>query len=298
MMNRSAPADGYDTSPKRMYRRRCWNALTESMHDKPNAQALLMPSIEGDEVDVALSKGLREENLHLVDRNPAIVAHLKRRFPRAHTYGVELRRALARIRRAGVSLNIANIDGCSPVHLNVVGTCTIATANGVFAPKARVAISLLRGRECGLLQQLVTRSVTHVVSEGVFGLSGHIPERLARLRRERDALPRTDQARLALLSDALTGFRMYKTPVGAVFTADGHREIEFDLTAAFWPQMRECFKYKSTAGTQTMLVGVWELVPLTDVPEEIAGRFLRLLAPGHLNGLADPRSTVVDESWD
>lgn len=48
---------------------------------KSEASVFLMPSSEGDEVDVCLSHGFRERNLTVCDRNPAIVAHLKRRYP-------------------------------------------------------------------------------------------------------------------------------------------------------------------------------------------------------------------------
>lgn len=148
-MNRRAPESGYDFAQKRNYRRCVWAVFARELSTRrATAQALLMPSAEGDEIDVALSKGFRERNLHIVDSNPAIVANLKRRYPSVNTYGVSLAKAIGRIEDAGTKLSCANIDLC-----NCIGTPMMLEVAQAFAGDvwdhagAVVAITVLRGRE-------------------------------------------------------------------------------------------------------------------------------------------------------
>lgn len=146
-MNRSAPAEGYDFGPKRNYRRAVWNSFRDfTGSDTATAHALLMPSIEGDEIEIAIAKGFRQEHLHVVDRNPAIVAHLKRRFPKIHTYGVDVERASERIVSDGFRLSCANLDLCGTYEHNKP-TLGAFMRSGCMGGRARVAVTGLRGRE-------------------------------------------------------------------------------------------------------------------------------------------------------
>src|SRR5437899_8665017 len=106
---RIAPKFGYDFPAKNLYRCQFWNYAARNI-DLPTceAHALLMPSLEGLEIDVALSKGFLEAHLHIVDQNPAIVATLKRRYPQINTYGVSVQRALSQ--RVRVGLSVVNLD--------------------------------------------------------------------------------------------------------------------------------------------------------------------------------------------
>jgi len=114
MTIRRAPRAGYDFGAKRQYRREVWRFLaTHCPVPRSQAQALLLPSSEGDEIEVALNVGFREPNLHIVDRNAAIVATLKRRYPLIHTYGVAVARAALRIKSG--SIHVANLDLCSNI---------------------------------------------------------------------------------------------------------------------------------------------------------------------------------------
>jgi len=95
MTQRKAPKTGYDFGNKRHYRRDIYAPIAKVLrHHRSSAQIMMMPSIEGDEIEVAMSKGFKQKNIHIVDQNSAIVATLKRRYPYVHTYGVEVRRAL------------------------------------------------------------------------------------------------------------------------------------------------------------------------------------------------------------
>lgn len=168
-MPRIAPKGGYDFSKKRDYRRKVWATFRDGIKNSggsvASAQALLMPSLEGDEIDVALNAGFREQNLHVVDWEPAVVATLKRRYPKIHTYGVSVSRAFKRLSSDGVRLTCANMDFCGSISrrfgaelLNVAlagsytGTFTdggfnVARVGGVFEDECWVSVSTLRGRE-------------------------------------------------------------------------------------------------------------------------------------------------------
>lgn len=147
-----APAGGYEFGNKRQYRRRIWKTFRSFAAQLDGgikgAHALLMPSKEGAEIDVALDYGFSEHNLHVVDRNPAIVATNRRRYPRVNTYGVDIVRACARIERNGLRLSVANFD----LTTHVFGAMPWLLAIGkmsVFCPEFVIAVTLLKGREPG-----------------------------------------------------------------------------------------------------------------------------------------------------
>ncbi len=144
---RRAPADGYDKGPKRQYRRDVWKHLADGRGLRSERHALLMPSLEGDEVEVALSKGFREDHLHVVDSNPAIVATLRRRFPLINTYGVTAARACERIAAKGVRLGAANFDFTGCVSVALRAECRAIARSGALGSFCRVAFTFLRARE-------------------------------------------------------------------------------------------------------------------------------------------------------
>lgn len=147
MTIRRAPAGGYSFGAKRQYRREVWSLIRQLVVAPREAHVLLMPSIEGDEIDVALSKGFRQNHLHVVDRNPAIVATIKRRYPLVNTYGADAHKALFRIEASGVRLAAANLDltgKLSDATATELVRCSLANA---FHNGALVFVTLMRGRE-------------------------------------------------------------------------------------------------------------------------------------------------------
>lgn len=174
---RRGPSGGYDFGLKRDYRRKVWATFRDQLKREfipiPSSHALLMPSLEGDEIETALNAGFKEQHLHIVDKEPAIVATLKRRYPRINTYGVTASRAMERLAQAGIRLRCANFDFCYQVsepfaqelrriayfghytgHLIKpsdklpLGAFYLADADhGVFEDVAFVAVTMLRGRE-------------------------------------------------------------------------------------------------------------------------------------------------------
>ena len=151
MTQRRAPKSGYDFARKRDYRRKVWATFRRWCNSQgiviAEAHALLMPSSEGDEIEVALNAGFREWNLHLVDANPAIVATLRRSYPRVSTYGVSVDRALSRMEATGIRLACANFDFCGQVSQPLADALEAIRSAHCFADSSCVALTCLRGRE-------------------------------------------------------------------------------------------------------------------------------------------------------
>lgn len=148
-VQRRGPESGYDFGNKRHYRRTIWSVFRKACRGYVrDAHALLLPSIEGDEINVALAAGFREQNLHIVDNNPAIVATLKRRFPKVSTYGVDLAAAVPRVLARAGRLDVANVDLCCPAGVHLVKTLgALGTHIGGAGIQTTVAVTVLRGRE-------------------------------------------------------------------------------------------------------------------------------------------------------
>jgi hypothetical protein len=148
---RQAPSTGYNFGNKRQYRRKVWKeAATFLRGHRPTAQVMLMPSSEGAEIEVAERNGFKQSNMHVVDRNPAIVAHLKRKFPYINTYGVDVVRALRRMGDKGIVLNFANLDLCQTMGGVTPVLQEIGDMYEPFADKNLVFVTIQRGRERGL----------------------------------------------------------------------------------------------------------------------------------------------------
>lgn len=239
MTIRRAPTDGYDFSRKRDYRRKVWATARDGARRQgwviAESHALLMPSIEGDEIETAVNAGFRESNLHIVDSNPAIVATLKRRWPSINTYGVSIERAFERISNSGVKLRFANLDLCGPMSIRLGQIlCAIASTDCVTA-NGYIAISMLRGREDPRLTQFM--SICSVISPLVW-------------ERAFGALSDFDARRLRFIELCLS------------LSGDGR------MVKSLHPIRGE--KYLSVSG-QTMLWSVWQVRRLADVIECLEG---------------------------
>ena len=147
---RRGPSGGYDFGNKRQYRRNIWRTFRDACKGRlSTAEALLMPSAEGDEIEAALNAGFREQNLHVVDDNPAIVAHLKRRYSRIMTYGIPVAEAARRIAKSGSRLAVANLDLCHNLSAPLRRTLFQFGAAEPMEQHGLIAVTMLRGREQG-----------------------------------------------------------------------------------------------------------------------------------------------------
>lgn len=235
-MNRSAPIGGYEFGAKRHYRRNVWATIRRICQrlaiPRGSAHALLMPSIEGTEIEVAMQAGFKEQHLHVVDRNPAIVAHLKRRFPKINAYGVELETACSRLAKKGVDLRVANLDFCSYVNRDVIAAVEAARACIGRANKGCVAVNVLRGRERDVP---MWKGFAQSFDRPEWFAAGPARE-AARLMRERMPDGLVDRSRLIRIAAALISRAPDKC-------SD--------------PLLERSGIYRSAAGGQTMLWSVW-----------------------------------------
>ena len=166
-MKRSAPKDGYNAGFKPTQRRQVWKTLSAGLQGKPSLQVLMLPSAEGDEIAWCEGKGFRRQNIHCVDRNPAIVANLQRKYPGIQTYGVPLDQASERIHRSGTTIDVANLDLCGPVGNGLCHLLDHMSNIGLWSEYARVAVTALRGREQrDAMGEVMRRCVAHISFDG------------------------------------------------------------------------------------------------------------------------------------
>ena len=171
MTQRIAPRGGYDAGIKRQYRRNVWCTLSRLCPvPLADAKVFILPSSEGDEIEVAKSKGIREANIDICDSNPAIAATIKRRYPLVRAHGVLAARALRERRR---SYHLINIDLCGTV--NSVGR-TAYWAGRQLIEGGVMAATWIKGRDkkvSDLIKRVGSESVTRPVLVSFGAWAGH-----------------------------------------------------------------------------------------------------------------------------
>jgi len=177
---RSAPDGGYTFGNKAQYRRDVWAKFRKAFGGQvATKQAALMPSIEGHEIEVALRNGFRQHNLHVVDKNPAIVATLKRRFPYIQTYGVTASKAVARMRQRGIKLDCANWDFCMPLlrkeNAREIEQCLHPSA---YADRNVVSITVLKGRDDPNMYALMKAQYLACLEQGAPAMGDNLEDAL------------------------------------------------------------------------------------------------------------------------
>ncbi len=155
-MIRRAPKVGYSTPEKRRYREVLYAGFKRVFGQSiGRRQLLLMPSAEGEEIEVALKAGFRIGNLHVVDKNPAIVAVLNRRYKnKLLTYGRPVDEAIALIAERNIPLDAVNLDLCAPIG-DTWHTYLRKCFGELFFPCA-VAVTVQRGRETGECAKVIS----------------------------------------------------------------------------------------------------------------------------------------------
>jgi hypothetical protein len=191
-----------------------------------------MPSKEGDEVEVALDAGFRQQNIHIVDENAAIVATLKRtKYPHVNTHGMTVGRAAERIARRGIKITCANLDLTGQVSVRQSYELDRFAQSGCLSRESAVAVTMLRGRE--------SRGVSEVMRLQASAIS-HVR---ALLGKGSNDLFDTDIARLVMSGRVLRG----------EIVDDAPPRVKRTLAIA------RAEKYKSVSGTQSMLFCVYYL---------------------------------------
>lgn len=242
---RSAPADGYDFGNKRQYRRNIYRKVRDSFGGHLSEKTCaIMPSIEGDEIDVAMHYGFRQSNICIIDRNSAIVATLKRRYPLVRTYGVSAADAARRIVNDIGPVDFVNLDLCGPIGDSTRETLSAWSEAGAFQDSSKnsgvVALTVLRGRE---RDGLVANLNAETFKPKWWGV------RRARILRPDE---HTDRFRLVWMAKAIEGLDFAKQRRGEMLTDEWFR-ARYTAFAIAWG------KYRSAAGSQTMLWGYFKV---------------------------------------
>ena len=148
---RSAPADGYDFPSKRDYRRRIWAYFGREIKNRKEAHVCLLTDTDPGELHIALKHGFREDHIHAVNHEPAVIATVRRKsgLSRMNTYGRDIAEACELMAKNGVRLSAANLDLCGCASGLLSATLKRIFASGVFGDGALVAVTMLRGREQG-----------------------------------------------------------------------------------------------------------------------------------------------------
>ena len=228
MADRRGPSSGYDFGAKRQYRRAIYAAVRRFWCNQMAGRAcVIMPSIEGDEIEVAIRAGFHPRRIAIIDKNPAIVATLKRRYPLVTAIGVTAARAARRVVETIGPVDFVNLDLCSPIGKTVNATIDAWTSAGAIKAGAAgdgglLAITVLRGRGTGA--QFRAASDINVIVPS--GSATHV----------RDG---TDLIRHGELHDRLNGYHL---PSRAEWARGGYGGGAYSDGV-----------YRSTAGSQTML---------------------------------------------
>lgn len=149
-MNRSAPNGGYDFGNKRDYRRKIYS-LFHLIKNRKYAHLLILPSLEGMEIPLAISKGFATSNIHAVDADSNVINtslwHSK--YPEINTYAMSLSNACMQIKQKGVKISAANIDLCGCAGSNKTKESLYSVASmGILNPsRFIIGLNMLRGRE-------------------------------------------------------------------------------------------------------------------------------------------------------
>lgn len=163
-IDRRAPLDGYDFGNKRQYRRSVWACFRREFGGHvADKSALLMPSVEADEVDVAVGNGFKPSNLFAVDKNPAIAATIRRKHPLlGRSLGCSAGKACFRLADESVELDALNLDFTGNVSEAYLDEVTAVSVSGALSANAFVAVTMLRGRESDWVLRKTT--VSRIVS--------------------------------------------------------------------------------------------------------------------------------------
>lgn len=145
---RRAPEVGYQTDSKAMYRDAVWRKFQRHARTSLKyCRVLLMPSIEGVEIDVAERFGCLRKNIIAVDNNVAIAATVSRNYPGITAWGCDVFAALERAAKRNIRLDVVHLDMTSNLSPSMLNSLRHATS--FLAPGTVVCLNLLKGREIG-----------------------------------------------------------------------------------------------------------------------------------------------------
>ena len=160
--NRIAPKAGYNTAIKANYRDQVWDAFAPGVADivadtTGTLKAVIMPSAEGLEIEVALARGLREDQIVCVDRSAAVIATSKwrKRWPGVKFFASEVSAVGEKIAKAGWSVRVANLDLCGNFSDDTIDAVRGFLSGAPLAAVAALSVTIAKGREGSALTSLL-----------------------------------------------------------------------------------------------------------------------------------------------
>jgi len=117
--NYRGPSSGYSSGAKAQYRSDVWESFTDfakaTIRSVSDAYAIILPSKDGEEIEVAIQYGVPEEKIICVDENPALIAasQWRKKFPRCKYYGCKISQLPEKLEEDGRRVAIANLDLCN-----------------------------------------------------------------------------------------------------------------------------------------------------------------------------------------
>lgn len=147
------PISGYSSDAKQNYRFKVWSAIAPRIkhhfESRSRSHVLLMPSVGGEEIEVAISCGIPEDRIIAVDENPALIASAKWRKtrPLVKCYGSSLSRAAERIAKDGHVLSAANLDLCNNFSEDLVSEVAGFFSSATRFDEFCFSVTVMKGRE-------------------------------------------------------------------------------------------------------------------------------------------------------
>lgn len=155
------PDIGYKSDAKMEYRNNVWDHISKNqlwrIQRSDNLKVLLMPSKDGEEIDVALNYGFKEDQIICVDENPAIIASSKwrKKHPKVHFFGCKISEVGNKIKSKGWKLSAANLDFCNNLSQELIDETLSIIKSNVFDTEFTLFITMMKGRESTALVTLV-----------------------------------------------------------------------------------------------------------------------------------------------
>jgi hypothetical protein len=152
---RRAPEGGYDFREKELYRQEVWQGMQRAARDwshgveridLENATVLILPSLEGLEIDRALERGVQPDRLYIVDDDPKVIATLKVKYPdfAERMYTMPIDKAAEMLAAQSVKIDVINLDLCHNISKELQKTVTRVIK--ALHPHL-IGVTVQRGRE-------------------------------------------------------------------------------------------------------------------------------------------------------
>lgn len=150
-----APKIGYSSEAKKDYRKQVWDSILESVGGGGNI--LILPSKDGEEIDYLISLGFPQSRIVCIDENPALIATApwRKKYKSIRAYGCKVSQAGARLRKAKITIQAANIDLCNNFSEELVHEVSTFLATAPIDNEFCFSVTVSKGRESSAVNYLM-----------------------------------------------------------------------------------------------------------------------------------------------